>query len=69
MRVCPPKTLNSGWTNSKVGGANLKKIGAVAPIPLLPTLFRKRAGAPGFQNSITNMVEMNTGKLMGIKLS
>jgi len=44
MRVCPPKTLNSGWANSKVAGAKFKKIRVVAPIYFMPTLFRKRAG-------------------------
>jgi len=49
MHVCPPKTLNSGWANSKVGGAKFQKRGAAAPIPFLPTFFRKRADAPARQ--------------------
>jgi len=33
----------------KTRGGKVKKIGAAMPNPFLPTLFRKRAGAPGCQ--------------------
>jgi len=42
-------TQNTKFSVGKLksrGGGQSKKIGAVAPIPFLPTLFRKRAGAP-----------------------
>jgi len=44
--VLPTQKLIPGWANSKKGGGGkVKKIGTTAPIPFLPTLFKKRAFA------------------------
>jgi len=42
----PTQNINFRVGKLKSRGGKVKKIGAVAPIPFLSTLFKKRAGAP-----------------------